>query len=174
MMIVIVRNSLLYLLTFFILLIAGCSDDAETAESPAEFESTNISKGDSVGQFVVQEVQVNPAGSDNWSGYLIFGGTVEISGKYGKHPAYPDSGTVSFFPDEKSRSQLPRYVKDERNGWFTFSNEADDPLLTALRNPNTGYAKIVISEFFYTYGQSDVENSARLLDILQLDQDELQ
>jgi hypothetical protein len=173
MMISIKRTSILYFLAVLFLLTAGCSDEPEEIESTAVFTSTNISEGDSVGSLVVDEVQISLTGGDNWSGFITFSGTVEISGRYGDHPAYPDSGSVSFFPDEKSNIQLPRYYKDERNGWFSFSNEADDPLLTALRNPETGTARIIISEFFYAYAPGDVENSARLLDILQLDQDEI-
>lgn len=157
--------------TAILLLLFGtnvCSGQIKKDGPTAVFHSIEIHKGDSVGQFLINEINIDRKFDDDWSGYIIFTGAVEISGRYGEHPAFPDLEVVCFFPDENSVTILPKFVKDERNGWFSFSNAEDDTLLSEMKKSKTGRARIIISDFFYAYAPSDVENSAQLKKIIEL------
>jgi hypothetical protein len=166
------KNLLLYLYLAIILNIIGCTAEETDIEPPAVFGS-GVAVGDSIGQFIISEIEVFNSDADSWSGWIRFEGESEVSGRYGRHPLYPETGAVSFFPDERSVDLLPRYIDDKRGGWFSFSNEEDDPLFTAITNLSSGSARIIVSEFYYNYTSGGGENKARLQDIIQFDQDEI-
>jgi hypothetical protein len=130
----IIKN-LIYLLLFSLLALnGGCSGDEDESAS-AVFNPHEIERGTFVGDLTVTEVEHYDTEAADWSGIVTFHGELEISGRYGEHPVFPDIGSVCFFPDDRSVRMLPRYSGDKRDGWFSFSNEDDDPLLAPLRNP---------------------------------------
>jgi hypothetical protein len=159
----------LFMAAIYIISFYGCSAEEEVNHISAIFTQVNLSPGDTVGHFIVTDSVYISEDTTDWAGIIHFSGETEISGTFGNHPVQPDLQTVSFFPDRNTVHLLPRYIKDERNGWLTFNNEDDDPLIVTLRNHNSGTARIIISDFIYIYDRSGAENRARLLEIVEFE-----
>ena len=101
-----------------------------------------------------------------WVGSARFAGTVNVSGHYGSHPAYPELGELCFFPDAASGERLPRFANDHRKTWFCFTNRRE-AVQRLAPPPSSGTAEIVIDDFHYVFEHSDVNNAARLVEVLQ-------
>jgi hypothetical protein len=135
------------------------------------FAPDTVAVGDSIGSFVVHEVEASrvehpdfPEGA--WVGRASFGGVEEVVGSYGPHPDYPEVERICFEVDRGFAGRLPVFETDTRRPWFCFSNHADARTLLGDL-PTTGRASVRITDFRYRFEFSDVYNEAAVIERLQ-------
>jgi hypothetical protein len=135
------------------------------------FAPDTISAGDSIGSFVLREIEATrvehpdfPGGA--WVGEASFGGVEDVVGSYGPHPGYPDVELICFEVDRGFAGRLPVFETDTRRPWFCFSNDADARTLLG-DPPATGRASVRIADYRYRFEFSDVHNEAAVIERLQ-------
>jgi hypothetical protein len=140
-------------------------------EAGHRFAPDTVSAGDSIGSFVVREIEASrvdhpdfPRGA--WVGQASFGGVEEVVGSYGPHPDYPEVERICFEVDRGFAGRLPVFETDTRRPWFCFSNHADARTLLGDL-PTTGRASVRITDFRYRFEFSDVYNEAAVIERLQ-------
>lgn len=154
----------------FALAASACTPDSKDPlrhpsappESPAPvIDPQGVEVGDSLGRFVIERVALQRALDGEWVGSVDLAGTVELAGRYGPHPAYPEVDEVCFFPDDDPAEMLPRLPHDRRTAWFCFSNGAEAGEMLGAP-PSAGRAQVSIDEYRYVFERTDAFNTARL------------
>jgi len=140
-------------------------------EAGHRFAPDTVASGDSIGSFVVHEIEASrvahgdfPEGA--WVGQVVFGGVEEVVGSYGPHSEYPEIERICFEVDRGFARRLPVFETDTRRPWFCFSNHADALVLFG-DPPQTGRASVRIADFHYRFEFSDVYNEAAVIERLQ-------
>lgn len=140
----------------------------ETSRPGIRFDASALHRGQSVGVLVADSIDVRLAIVDStYVGSVRFRGTIELTGWT---LLYPDSdlrrSLTCFEADSASAARLPRWMGDERRGWFCFTNRSE--ARRALGPPSEGVpATIVIDDFTIYRGHSDEVNSARLVRLVR-------
>jgi len=96
-----------------------------------------------------------------------FSSKVAITGTYehwSKDEYFGDC--VVFYPDENSKNKLPKMISDNRIIWFTFTNYKEAVQAFGSKG-SEGIATIVINNYHIIWYETEVSNTAKLVEVLQ-------
>lgn len=138
------------------------SPQALTPRADNDVDPATVSRGDTVGAFVLDSIERQRTPSGEWVGRAWFSGTVSLTGRTFRHPDGADYPYPCFEADTVSAIRLPHWSADSRRPWFCFENAAD--ARRRLRDTAGEPASIVVDRFTIHRNLSDAVNSARLVD----------
>ncbi len=174
------RSVLMFIALAVSMATAACGDSDEGAEDPVrdsvapvairpvvEFDPSATHRGDMVVALTVDTIAARRATTGEYVGMARFDGTVRLTGRTFAHPDGGDYPFPCFEPDSATASRLPRWAGDTRRPWFCFENRDDAKV--RFGSDSAGIrAEIRIDRFTIHRSLSDAVNSARLVEIVSL------
>lgn len=133
--------------------------------SDYRFNPSQVTVGDRILGMEITSLEATTISDGVYYGHAQFSGETTVTGKYDPQTYLPGSieGIPCFYVSPESNDQLPRFINDERDPWFCFTNPSD--VITAFGDIEEPVDNVtmVINQFQTEYVPTDVVNQAEFV-----------